>query len=290
MTVDSTLSASALEVTHLFHRYRRRGPWTLDDVSLRIPRSAIAALIGPNGAGKSTLMRSWVGFETPTRGQITVDGLDVLKDRERAVANVGYLSQSVNLYQGLSIRAHLDLAEELRPSFDRRDATRLLDQLQISVAARAGHLSGGQQAQAALALTLATKARVYLLDEPLASLDPLARQEFLAILVDEVRGRSATALLSSHIVSDVDGVCDWLVLLGVGRVAVQGPVAVVLADHRVHSEAHGDRDDVGTFARPGRGTLTLRRSVDPRLPMPTLDELVMGYLAAGRHRLNTSRT
>lgn len=272
----------ALEAVGVSHRYRREGPPALEDLDVAVPQGAIAALIGPNGAGKSTLIRSWIGFERPERGSLRVMGVDVLRDGRGALLNVGYLSQSVGLYRGLTVDDHVELGRTLRPRFDGEDATGLLERMRIPLDRRAGELSGGQQAQVALALALGTRAPVYLLDEPLASLDPLARGEFLAILLDEVRSRAVTVLLASHIVSDVEHVCDWLVVLGAGRVVLQGPTKTALASHRVDSDGSAAVDDIGTFRRPGGPPLRLRRSDDPRLPTPTLEDLVMGYLASAR--------
>ncbi len=254
----------------------------LEDVDVAVPVGAIAALIGPNGAGKSTLIRSWVGFERPQRGALRVMGLDVRRHGREALLQVGYLSQSVGLYAGLTVADHIELGRTLRPGFDRDDAIDLLERMRIPLDRRAGELSGGQQAQVALALALGTRAPVYLLDEPLASLDPLARGEFLAILLDEVRSRSVTVLLASHIVSDVEHVCDWLIVLSAGRVALQGPTEAALNSHRVYANGSPAVDDIGTFRRPGGPPIRLRRSDDPSLPVPTLEELVMGYLASSR--------
>ncbi len=252
----------------------------LEDVDVAVPQGAIAALIGPNGAGKSTLIRSWVGFERPQRGALRVMGLDVRRRGREALQQVGYLSQSVGLYSGLTVADHVELGRTLRPGFDGADAMALLARMRIPLDRRAGQLSGGQQAQVALALALGTRAPVYLLDEPLASLDPLARGEFLAILLDEVHSRGVTVLLASHIVSDIEHVCDWLIVLSAGHVALHGPTEAALTSHRVDSGGSPSADDIGTFRRPGGPPVRLRRSDDPCLPTPTLEELVMGYLAA----------
>jgi ABC-2 type transport system ATP-binding protein len=178
---------------------------------------------------------------------------------------------------------HLDLAGTLRRGFDAAEARLRLDQLGIPLRQRAGTLSGGQASQLALCIALGTHAPVLLLDEPLASLDPLARHDFLNLLVSVVRERGATALLSSHIVSDVAAACDSLVVLGSGRVTLQSPIASALAVHRIATPGTADPAAVvASFARPGGEPAVLVRSEDPALPPPTLEELVMGYLAATR--------
>jgi ABC-2 type transport system ATP-binding protein len=161
----------------LAKRYRR-GVWALQGIDLALPAGGITALVGPNAAGKSTLIKTWVGFEKPTRGSARVAGIDPWRDRSAALAHFGYVTQSPSLYDGLTVEDHLDLARQLRPSFDRDYARRRMSELDIPLDRQGRDLSGGQQAQVALALALGTRAPILLLDEPLASLDPLARREF----------------------------------------------------------------------------------------------------------------
>ncbi|MGH2445392.1 MAG: ABC transporter ATP-binding protein [Candidatus Limnocylindria bacterium] len=266
-----------LEARGLAKRYRRR-VWALGGIDLALPAGGITALVGPNAAGKSTLIKTWVGFEKPTRGSVRVAGIDPWKDRSAALAKVGYVPQSPALYDGLSVADHLDLARQLRPSFDRDYARDRLAQLDIPADRGGRDLSGGQQAQVALALALGTRAPILLLDEPLASLDPLARREFLHVLTDAVRGDGATALLSSHIVTDVEQACDRLIVLGVGRVLLNDSVAAALEAHSISSTEHPDA--VGSFGAPDGSRIYLVRGAADR--PATLDEVVLGYLASGR--------
>ena len=273
----------ALEAIGVSKRYRRTGSWALLDADLEVPEGTITALVGPNGAGKSTLIRTWVGFERPTRGLVRVGGIDPREDRAGAVARIGYVSQSTALYRGLTVGEHLTLARTMRPGFDDEAAQARLEQLAIPLSQKAGSLSGGQAAQVALCIALSTGAPILLLDEPLAALDPLARHDFLNLLVSAVRERGATALLSSHIVSDVEAVCDHLVVLGLGRVTLQAPIREAIAEHRLGPVGSMPAEQtVATFARPGGEPIALVRSSDPSLPRPSLEELVMGYLAAAR--------
>ena len=271
------MSDAVLEAQGLAKRYRR-GVWALGGIDLALPAGGITALVGPNAAGKSTLIKTWVGFEKPTRGSVSVMGIDPWRDRSRALAKVGYVPQSPALYDGLSVDDHLDLAVQLRPGFDRAYAQERLTQLDISVGRGAHSLSGGQQAQVALALALGTRAPILLLDEPLASLDPLARREFLHVLTDAVRGEGATALLSSHIITDVEQSCDRLVVLGVGRVLLHDTVAAALADHAISLSARPDA--VASFAAADGSRISLVRGDGARAA--SLEEVVLGYLASSR--------
>ena len=278
-----TPTVPALEAIGVSKRYRRSGSWALLDADLSVPAGTITALVGPNGAGKSTLIRSWIGFERPTRGSLRVCGIDPQLDRPAAVARIGYVSQSTALYRSLTVAEHLLLAGTMRKGFDHDGARQRLERLAIPLPQKAGSLSGGQAAQVALCLALGTRAPVLLLDEPLASLDPLARHDFLNLLVAAVREGGATALLASHIVSDVEQVCDRLVVLGNGRVTLQAPIAEAVAGHRLVAAGSAPADlTVATFARSGGEQVALIRSSDAALPAPTLEELVMGYLSAAR--------
>lgn len=271
--------APILSTDDLAKRYRS-GVWALNGIDLEIPSGGITALVGPNAAGKSTLLKTWVGFEQPTRGSVRVAGIDPWRDRAAALDHIGYVPQSPALYAGLSVEDHLDMAVLLRPGFDRAAARERLDQLDIPRSANARNLSGGQQAQVVLALALGTRADVRLLDEPLASLDPLARREFLHVLTDAVRTDGATALLSSHIVTDVEQACDRLIVLGVGRVLLQASVADALATHRIAVADEASGEVIATFAGPAGERLALQRAGGGRTA--TLEEIVIGYLASAR--------
>jgi ABC-2 type transport system ATP-binding protein len=275
-----------LEAESLAKRYGR-STWALAGINLAIPPGGVTALVGPNAAGKSTLIKTWMGFERPTRGAVRVGGIDPWQDRRAALARVGYIPQSPSLYDALSVDEHLDLAASLRPRFDRTAARRRLDDLGIPGGQRGRALSGGQQAQVALALALGTRASTLLLDEPLADLDPLARREFLHVLTDAVRGDGATALLSSHIVTDVEQACDRLVVLGVGRVLLHAGLAEARAGHAVLTDAAPQTGAViGSFAGPDGAPITLvHRGIEDDaagLRPASLEEIVLGYLASGR--------
>jgi ABC-2 type transport system ATP-binding protein len=273
----TTVNGAVLEARGLAKRYRR-GVWALGGIDLELPAGGITALVGPNAAGKSTLIKTWVGFEKPTRGSAAVMGLDPWRQRSRALGHIGYVPQSPSLYDGLSVADHLDLAVQLRPGFDRNYARERLAQLDIPAGQGARNLSGGQQAQVALALALGTRAPILLLDEPLASLDPLARREFLHVLTDAVRSDGATALLSSHIVTDVEQACDRLIVLGVGRVLLHDRVADAMEAHAISSTEHPDA--VASFGAPDGSRIWLVRGNGDR--PATLDEVVLGYLASAR--------
>jgi ABC-2 type transport system ATP-binding protein len=285
----SISAAIALEARAVTKRYGPRIV-ALRDLDLTIELGTTTALVGPNGAGKSTLMKLWMGFERPTAGTLSVEGLDPWRERERAVARLGYVPQATALYRELTVADHLDLAVCLRRTFDRPYAAERLGRLAIAPDARAGELSGGQQAQVGLALALGTRAPILLLDEPLASLDPLARREFLAVVAEVVRTEGTTVLLSSHIVTDVEPACERLIVLGAGRLRIHDTIADLRGSHRTGpaaAEAPPGAVSVGEFPGPAGEPLRLWRVTDPAdapeaAGPATLEETVMGYLAADR--------
>ena len=289
-----------LETHDIGKRYGRRN-WALRHVDLEVPDGSITALVGPNGSGKSTLLKAWVGFERPTEGHLTVDGIDPWRDRGGAIAKIGYVPQAPSLYRELTVDEHVAMAKTLRPGFDPAIARHRLDELDIPLTSRADELSGGQQAQVGLALALGAQAPVLLLDEPLASLDPLARREFLHVLVAAVRANGGTALLSSHVITDIEQACDRLLVLGAGRTLLDLSIAGAIAEHRVVETA----DPKDTAALPSETAATAAEGPAPQIvgsfPGPagerlnlirggesaggraaTLEEVVLGHLAAAR--------
>jgi ABC-2 type transport system ATP-binding protein len=288
---------AVLEAQGFGKRYRRR-TWALRGVDLTVPEGTITALVGPNGSGKSTLIRAWIGFERATEGRLSTGGVDPQRDRKGAVRRVGYVPQSPSLYRDLTISDHIVLAGTLRDGFDGPMAAGYVERLSIPLKAKAGELSGGEQAQVGLALALATRAPILLLDEPLASLDPLARREFLHLMVEAVRASGATALLSSHVITDIEQACDRLIVLGKGHTLLDLSVAEALAHHRIVEgtaaeaiEVVGRDAFVGAFPAPAGEPLTLVRTpVVAAAGTPvigrsaTLEEVVIGNLAAGRRR------
>jgi len=282
--------ATALTAHGVGKRYRRGRPWALRDVDFAVPRGSITALVGPNGAGKSTLIKGCIGFERPTAGRLVVDGVDPWRDRGGAVRRVGYVPQAASLYRELTVDDHLAMAMAYRPEFDRPHAEARLRELDIPLEVRADELSGGQQAQVGLAIALGTRAPVLLLDEPLASLDPLARREFLHVLVTVVHAEGSTALLSSHVITDIEQACDRLLVLGGGRKLLDLSIAEACATHRVvDDDASLAGEVVGRVPGPLGEALALVAGVSGPGRPATLEEVVLGHLAAGRLAAKTAK-
>ncbi|RJL22716.1 ABC transporter ATP-binding protein [Bailinhaonella thermotolerans] len=272
----------ALEATGLGRRYGRA--WALRDCSLSVPAGRVAALVGPNGAGKTTLLHLAVGLLSPTAGSVRVFGETGRRDR------VAFLAQDKPLYDGFTVAETLRFGRGLNPSWDDGFARERLAALGIPLRGKTGALSGGQRAQVALTVALAKRPRLLVLDEPLANLDPLARHAVMRGLMEAVAETGLSVLLSSHVVSDLEHTCDWLVVLNGGRVQVSGAVDDLLEGHRLltgpaeEADAVAARLPVVARDRAGRRETLLARAGDPVLgpawasaPV-SLDDLVMAYL------------
>lgn len=235
--------SNALETSHLSKRYGRT--WALQDCSVALPAGRVAALVGPNGAGKTTLLHLAVGLLDPTGGSAQVFGLSPCEQPQEVLPRVGFVAQDHPLYRGFTVNDLLTLGRKLNPRWDDALARGRMQKLGIPLDRRAGKLSGGQQAQVALVLALAKRPDLLLLDEPLASLDPLARREFLRTLMDAVADTGMTVLLSSHNISDLERVCDYLILLSASHMQLAGDIQEILSAHK---RLIGPRSDVEAIA------------------------------------------
>jgi ABC-2 type transport system ATP-binding protein len=215
----------------------------LSDCTLEVPAGRVVGLVGPNGAGKTTLLNLAVGLLRPTAGTIEVLGGRPAAGPEQ-LAKVAFVAQDTPTYAGLSVEDHLRLGAHLNPRWDDALARDRIQRLGLDPSQRAGKLSGGQRAQLALTLGVAKRPELLLLDEPVASLDPLARREFLQDLMEAVAEQELSVVLSSHLVSDLERVCDHLIVLVASRVQLAGEVETLLATHH---RLTGPRRDPATL-------------------------------------------
>ncbi|HWG65461.1 MAG TPA: ABC transporter ATP-binding protein [Streptosporangiaceae bacterium] len=280
-----------IETSGLTKAYRRAT--ALSNCTISVPEGRISALVGPNGAGKTTLLRLLAGLAAPTGGGAAVLGGTPRQD-PAYLAEIGFLAQEIPLYRRLTAEDHIGIGAHLNPRWDGKSVRERLAGLKIPPDRPAGTLSGGQRAQLALALTLAKRPRLLLLDEPLAALDPLARQNFLAALAEAAAGGGLTIVLSSHLIADAERVCDHLILLAESRVQLCGDTETLLAQHRILT---GPRKDTAAIARTHsvvredttarQTTLLVRLNgpvIDPAWAVdePNLEEIVLGYMSAGQ--------
>jgi ABC-2 type transport system ATP-binding protein len=280
--------SAALATRDLSKRYGRR--MALADCTLEVPAGRVAGLVGPNGAGKTTLLHLAVGLTQPTAGSVAVLG-EAVAATPAQLARLGFVAQETPLYPSLSVADHLRLGAALNPGWDAPLAQARIARVGLDRAQRAGTLSGGQRAQLALTLAIAKRPELLVLDEPLASLDPLARREFLQGLMEFTAEHTPTVVLSSHLLADLERVCDYLILLTEGRVLLSGEVDGLLATHRRLSGPRRDglrlpaSQEVVEETHTDRQSTLLVRTQEPILdPAWTVDEvsledIVLAYMA-----------
>jgi ABC-2 type transport system ATP-binding protein len=288
---------AVIETQALGKRYRRL--WALADCTLSIPAGHVVGLVGPNGAGKSTLLNITAGLLAPTKGAIQVLGGPPPASPAQ-LARVGFLAQDAPVYAGLTVAEHLKLGARLNPAWDAEFARRRIGWLSLDPGQKAGKLSGGQRAQLALTLAIGKRPDLLILDEPVASLDPLARREFLEDLMEAIAEGELSVVLSSHLVADMERVCDYLVVLVGSRVRVAGPVDELLATHHLLTGPRRDPvtlpagQEVISASHTDRQSTLLVRTPDPILDPAwtvsgvSLEDMVLAYMrqatGGGRRR------
>jgi len=294
------VTAQVLDCVGMGHRYSRRGPWGLRDCTLMVPAGRVVALIGPNGAGKTTLLHLAAGLLPATEGSVRVAGARPARRLER----IGFAPQGAPLWPHLRVRDVLGIGAHLNPRWDATLASDRIAKLGIAPRARVSALSGGQRAQVALTLVLAKRPELLLLDEPLANLDPIARRAFLASMFEACTHSGVAVLFSSHVVAELERICDDLVVLADGRVRLAGDIDRLRRTHRVITGPVGWPTTTATqpatvpndgsqargwqviSARQAAGRTTALVRIDTHLlagpgldaAEPTFDELVLGYL------------
>ena len=278
---------AAIATDALGKRYRRR--WALSDCTLDIPAGRVTGLVGQNGAGKSTLLNLAAGLLRPTTGTIEVCGGRPATDAAQ-LAKVGFVAQDTPTYAGLSIRDHLRLGARLNPGWDESLAASRVERLGLDPGQKTGRLSGGLRAQLAFALGLAKRPELLILDEPVASLDPFARREFLQVLMEAVAEQEFSVVLSSHVVSDLERVCDHVVVLVDSQVRLAGEVEALLDTHhrltgprRTTREMPRDQQVVSERHTDRQTTLVVRTEgpvLDPSWTVTQLglEDLVLSYM------------
>jgi ABC-2 type transport system ATP-binding protein len=282
---------AAIEARGLGKQYGRR--WALTDFTLSIPAGHVVGLVGPNGAGKTTLINLATGMLAPTTGSIEVLGKKPASDPDQ-LASVGYVAQDTPTYLGLSVEDHLRFGAHMNPGWDNALAQKRVQQLDLDLKQKAGKLSGGQRAQLALTLAIAKRPQLLMLDEPIASLDPLARREFLQVLMEATADQELSVVMSSHLVTDLERVADYLIVLVASRVQIAGEVDSLLATHHLLTGPRRDTaalpagQRVITQSHTDRQSSFVVRSSEP-IQDPTfsvaglnLEDLVLAYMGSAK--------
>ncbi|MFD9723209.1 ABC transporter ATP-binding protein [Streptomyces sp. NPDC059072] len=274
------MTRTVIEAEGLGKRYGRRGGWALRDCSFRLPEGRVCALVGPNGAGKSTLLMLAAGLVLPTEGTLRTAPRETL----------AYVGQDKPLYPQLTVDETLRMGRELNPGrWDAETAQRIVDAGALAPHAKVRTLSGGQRTRVALALALGKRPDLLLLDEPMADLDPLARHQLMGTLMADAADNGTSVVMSSHILTELEGACDHLLLADGGRIRLSGPIEEVGAAHRLLTGPAAASADLAAHTvvesrTTGRQITALVR---PRGPVdsgtwqtshPSLEELLLAHL------------
>ncbi|MFF6783891.1 ATP-binding cassette domain-containing protein [Streptomyces sp. NPDC012510] len=258
-------------------------------MNFTVPSGRVIGLVGPNGAGKSTLLHLACGLIEPTSGSLSVLGSRPAANASH-LARVGFVAQSTPVYGSFTVAEHMKLGARMNPAWDHALAERRIRQVGLDPLQRAGRLSGGQRAQLALTVAAAKRPELLIFDEPAAALDPLARKGFLRNLMEFVLELGAGAVLSSHLLGDIEQVCDYLVVLCDSRVQVAGDTRDLLAGHARLVVPRGESDhlpagvEVISVEHGGEhSSAVVRIDIPPAsLPYPvepvSLEELVLAYM------------
>jgi ABC-2 type transport system ATP-binding protein len=282
------MTLPALQTRSLGRRYGSQ--WALRDCTLHIPSGRIAALVGPNGAGKTTLLHMAAGLDRPSSGSVRVFGLCPQAEAAEVLPRLGFVAQERPLFRGFTVAEMLIAGRRLNPRWDIELARRRMRKLELPLGRKVGNLSGGQQAQVALVMALAKRPDLLLLDEPVAALDPLARREFLRVVLEVAAEDGVTVLLSSHIVGDLERSCDYLIMLSTAQLMLAGEIDEIVASHRLLIGSHRDPDAIAHLHTIVHATQTERQTTvlvrvnghiwDPawEVKSVSLEDIILAYL------------
>ncbi|MFK4099317.1 ABC transporter ATP-binding protein [Streptomyces sp. NPDC019531] len=269
----------------------RRG-WALKDCSFRLPAGRICGLVGPNGAGKTTLMGMAADLLVPTTGSVRVFG--AAPGSQEAQGRTAFLAQEKPLYRRFTVAETLRLGRELNPGWDQRAAENIVRAGNVPLEAKIGTLSGGQRTRVAFALAFGKRPALLMLDEPMSDLDPLVRHELMGALMAEAAAHGTTVLMSTHMLAELENVCDHLLVISDGGLRLAGGVDELRAAHVRLTGTFQGTGPAGAQAALARHTVVDSRAdgyritalVRPAGPVdgvwqaetPPLEELLLAYL------------
>lgn len=286
------MGATAIQTKQLGKRYGSF--WALENCNISVPEGSVSALVGPNGAGKSTLLKLLTGLSSASNGDSEVLG-KAPQQHEDFLSDVGYLAQEIPLYKSLNAADHIKMGRHLNKRWDEKLVLDRLKELGIPLDRAVGKLSGGQRAQVALALALAKKPKLLLLDEPVAALDPLARHDFLSSLAQAVADGGLTVVMSSHLLADLERVSDHVIVLAAGKTQLCDDIETVLNEHKLlvgpreHAKNLGEGVNVIHETHTAKqSTLLVRVNKGAKLPVhwqqhePNIEEIILAYMGQAK--------
>ncbi len=285
------MGAAVIQTKGLGKRYGSF--WALENCNISVPAGSVSALVGPNGAGKSTLLKILVGLNRASAGQGEVLGKAPAQE-ESFLSDIGYLAQEIPLYKNLNAADHIKMGAHLNKRFDKEFMQKRLKDLQIPLDRPVGKLSGGQRAQVALALALAKKPKLLLLDEPVAALDPLARHDFLSSLAQAVADGGLTVVMSSHLLADLERVSDHVIVLAAGKTQLCDEIETVLNEHKLLVGPRQNKIPEDDFAiihethTIRQSTLLVHLKKGAKVPNgwqqhePNIEEIILAYMGQAK--------
>ncbi len=286
------MGTAAIQTNGLGKRYGSF--WALENCNISVPQGSVSALVGPNGAGKSTLLQVLVGLSKASAGESKVLEKTPMQ-HEDFLSDVGYLAQEIPLYKNLNAANHIKMGKHLNKRFDDAFIRKRLKELQIPLDRPVGKLSGGMRAQVALALALAKKPKLLLLDEPVAALDPLARHDFLSSLAQAVAEGDLTVVMSSHLLADLERVSDHVIVLATGKTQLCDDIENVLQNHlllvgpeRATAATNEGYTVIHETHTAKQATLLVRVDDKKKIPAhwqkhkPNIEEIILAYMGQAK--------
>ena len=205
-------------------RWRAGRGFAIRDLGLHVPAGSVYGFLGPNGSGKTTTIRLLLGLLRPAAGSITVLGREVPRHVAAVLQRTGYVPERSHLYPSLTVAESLDYHAAFYPGWDSRRALGLRERFRLDPGRRVGRLSKGEMGKLLLLQALAQTPELLVLDEPTDGLDPVVRREALAALLDYTAERGATVFISSHLVHELERICDWVGVMDDGRLVAELPM------------------------------------------------------------------
>jgi ABC-2 type transport system ATP-binding protein len=270
--------------------------WALKDCTISVPRGSVTALVGPNGAGKTSLLKLLVGLNSPSAGDVVVLGQSPSQSTSY-LSSIGYLAQEIPLYSQFTAADHFAIGKHMDVNWDNELAVKRLQELRIPLDRKVGKLSGGQRAQVGLAMALAKRPQLLLLDEPVAALDPLARMDFLTSLAQAVTDADGelTVVMSSHLLADLERVCDRVIILAAGETQLCENIEHTLETHKLLVGPKGQQPNNDGYrvikeTHSPTATHLLVRLEQPKHNLPgwhirnvDIEEIVLAYMGQNKN-------
>ena len=270
-----------IEIKNLTKHY---GGFTLDNVGFGVPRGSVVGLIGENGAGKSTIIKSLLGVINTDGGEILFDGVPLGRLGKNQRQLTGVVLDDVSLPSAVNLRELNTVMKNMFSRWDEQTFFALTERFRLPRDKKTGEFSKGMKMKTAIAAALSHGAETLILDEPTSGLDPVARDEILDILYDFMQNSGHAVLISSHITSDLEKLCDYVVFIHGGKVAVSGEKDALLEEYAVYGGNISDLDPAAVVRvrrrNYGADALVKRSMIPPSFgtEKTTLEDIMLFFV------------